>query len=225
MARQLVLSQDSTEGRIMAAALRLFGRRGFGAVGIREIALEAGVSTAALYHYVTNKEDLLVLLMVDRLGRIIKAARQACEGLELPEELLATLVRVHVVYHGLHPDGVVDEEIRSLSPSTRKRVVAMRDEYEQLWRDALERGSTGSAVFDIPETRLACLALLEMCNGVAIWYSPRGELSIEQVADAYADLALSMVRATRSGRPVRFGDLNLPPIKQVSRLVATAFEV
>ncbi|HEY8641410.1 MAG TPA: helix-turn-helix domain-containing protein, partial [Candidatus Dormibacteraeota bacterium] len=43
----------------MAAALRLFGTKGYGAVGIREIALEAGISTAALYHYMRTKEDLL----------------------------------------------------------------------------------------------------------------------------------------------------------------------
>ena len=63
-----------------------------------------------------------------------------------------------------------------------------------------------------------------MCNGVAIWYSPRGDLTIEQIADSFADLALSLVRATRNRRPVRLRDLKVPPIDDVSRVVTAAFE-
>lgn len=33
------------------------------------------------------------------------------------------------------------------------------------------------------------LALLEMCSGVARWYSPRGPLALDQLAEHYAELA------------------------------------
>ena len=214
---------DSTGARIMAAALRLFGTKGYGAVGIREIALEAGISTAALYHYMRTKEDLLVALMVDRLRRIIAAGRAAMAGLEAPEKQLVGLVRVHIVTHGRYPETVIDQEVRSLSPQTRAGVVALRDEYEDLWRSVLDEG-LAAGVFELPSSRTARLALLEMCNGVVNWYRPGGPISLSQVADEFAELALALVRARRGGRQVRLADLGLPPVSESEAIVAAAYE-
>jgi hypothetical protein len=56
------------------------------------------------------------------------------------------------------------------------------------------------------------LALLEMCNGVSRWYSPKGaaKLSLEQIADHFSSLALALVRAARDGRPLTIADLDVP---------------
>ena len=214
---------DSTARRIMRSALKLFGRKGYGAVGIREIALDAGVSTAALYHYMRTKEDLLVALMTDRLQRISAAVRAALEDLPEPERQLVAAVRVHIISHGRFPEGVVDEEVRSLSPQTRPRIVALRDEYEELWDRVLQAGVDGG-VFDLKSTRLARLALLEMCNGVVHWYRPRGEEDLQQIADAYADMALGLVRARGDGSQLRLRDLRMPSSAHYAAIVSRVYE-
>jgi tetracycline repressor-like protein len=61
--------------------------------------------------------------------------------------------------------------------------------------------------------------LLEMCNGVARWYSDRGPKSPSEIADCFADLALSMVGAARRGQPVRLADLRSRPTAEVLALV------
>jgi len=213
---------DSTGARIMTAALRLFGTKGYGAVGIREIALEAGISTAALYHYMRTKEDLLVALMVDRLRRIIAAGRAAIAGLDAPEQQLVGLVRVHIVTHGRYPETVIDQEVRSLSPRTRPGVVALRDEYEDLWRQVLDEG-VRTGVFEVPSAQTARLGLLEMCNGVVNWYQPAGPISLSQVADHFAEMALALVRARRGGRQLCLADLGLPPVSRSEAIVAEAY--
>jgi AcrR family transcriptional regulator len=214
---------DSTGKRIMRSALKLFGRKGYGAVGIREIALEAGVSTAALYHYMRTKEDLLVALMSDRLRRITAAMEVALEDLSEPEGQLVAAVRVHIITHGRFPEGVIDEEVRSLSAQTRPAIVGMRDEYEEHWNRILAAG-VDSGVFDIRSPRFARLALLEMCNGVMHWYSPRGDADLPDIADDYADMALALVRASRDGVPLRLGDLDLPPSSHYAAIVSRVYE-
>ena len=207
----------------MAAALRLFGTKGYGAVGIREIALEAGISTAALYHYMRTKEDLLVALMTDRMSRIIASGRAATAGLEAPEQKLVALVRVHVLAHGRYPETVIDQEVRSLSPEARPVVLALRDEYENIWRAVADAGAA-DGVFDVPSAQTARLALLEMCNGVVTWYRPGGPLPLSQIADDFAELALAMVGAHRDGRRLRLGDLPLPPIASYESIVAEQYQ-
>lgn len=211
-----------TEGRILRAALRLFASKGFGAVGIREIAQEAGVSTAALYHYMRTKEDLLVALMTDRMRRMIAAGTTARDEYPDPARRLVALVRVHVVTHARFPDGVVDNEVRSLGAAARPGIVALRDDYQALWEGVLEDGRA-EGVFDLAEPRLAKLALLEMCNGVIHWYSPVGPAPLDRIADAFADLALGLTRATRDGHPLRLRDLDLPDAGRQMAIATEAY--
>jgi len=217
-----VLAPESTERRILRTALRLFATKGYGAVGIREIAQEAGISTAALYHYMRTKEDLLVALMTDRMRRIIVAATLARDEFGDPARRLVALVRVHVVTHARFSDGVVDNEVRSLGPDTRPRIIALRDEYQALWEAVLDDGRA-RGVFELDEPHLAKLALLEMCNGVIHWYSPRGAAGLDQVADSFADMALAVTGASRGRSRLRLADLDLPPASHHAAIVSEAY--
>jgi len=206
----------------MRAALRLFASKGYGAVGIREIALEAQVSTAALYHYMRTKEDLLLALMRDRMDRMIAVGRIASDEFDDPERQLVALVRVHIITHARFPDGVIDAEVRSLSPEARPGIVALRDEYEACWDAVLDAGLARD-LFDVPQAKLARLALLEMCNGVIHWYRPRGDTRLNDIADAYAEMALALVRARRGNRSRRLADLRAPSSDHYAHLVSRVF--
>jgi AcrR family transcriptional regulator len=60
---------EGREGRdeFLAAALRVFARRGYGHAGVDEIAAEAGYSKGALYWHFSGKEDLLLTLLEERI--------------------------------------------------------------------------------------------------------------------------------------------------------------
>lgn len=221
--RERTQVSGTTRERIVSTALRLFAEKGFAAVGIREIASEVGLSSATLYHYMGSKDDLLQDIMTDRLGRLITVNRQALTGLGRPEEKLVTVVRVHVLVHALHPDSVVDHQIRDLGPKARAAVIALRDEYEAIWRSLLAEGTAQPAVFRIGSPKLTRLALLEMCNGVARWYARSGEFTPGDIADYYADLALGMVAARRGGRAIRLDATAGPPVSELLPMLNEAY--
>lgn len=199
----------STKRRIQRAALQLFAAKGFEATGIRDIADTASLSTAALYHYMGSKDELLIGFMVESMTELTRVARAALEGAAEPAVQLATLTRVHVGFHALDPQRslVADDELRALSDAAFTRVMELRDGYERLWAEALERGARAGE-FSFADARITRLALLEMCNGVARWYSDRGPKQPAQIADIFADLALAMVGARHDGRPKRLADLD-----------------
>jgi AcrR family transcriptional regulator len=213
----------TTRERIVGTALRLFAEKGFAAVGIREIASEVGLSSATLYHYMGSKDDLLQEIMTDRLGRLITVTRRALTGLGLPEDKLVTVVRVHVLVHALHPDSVVDHQIRDLGPKARAAVIALRDEYEAIWQSLLAEGTAQPAVFRIGSLKLTRLALLEMCNGVARWYARSGEFAPGDIADYYAELALGMVAARRGGRATRLDATAGPSVSELLPMLNEAY--
>lgn len=51
--------QVATKDRLYAIALELFGRKGFGAVSIREICAAAGIRESSLYNHYPSKQALL----------------------------------------------------------------------------------------------------------------------------------------------------------------------
>jgi AcrR family transcriptional regulator len=210
----------STKRRIEQSALQLFAAKGFEATGIREIADRAGLSTATLYHYMGSKDELLVAFMVESMTELTRAARAALEGCGDPAAQLAALVRTHVGFHTLDAQRtlVSDDELRALSDVAFIKVMQLRDGYEQLWAETLEQGArTGE--FSIPDARITRLALLEMCNGVARWYSDRGPKHPAQIAEAFADLALAMVGARLDGKAQKLADLRCRPTREVLALV------
>lgn len=219
------ITKPLTQLRIQEAAVRLFAAKGFEGTGIREIADQAGVQTSALYHYMDSKEDLLVDIMVSILGRLIASAKSALVGATNPQAQLIALVRAHVGLHAFARLSAIvgDGELRALGEASRAQVVGLRDEYEDLWAVVLS-GGRAEKLFDFDDEKITRLALLEMCNGVSHWYSDSGSLPVEDVADAFAELALSLVGATTGGRRVRLSDVDGPSAKEVLAIVRRILE-
>jgi AcrR family transcriptional regulator len=183
-----------TGTRVRDAAVELFAERGFHGTGIRDLAERAGLSSATLYHYMGTKEDLLVSIMTESLERLLKAGERLT-GAD-PASRITGLVELHVLTHATHrlETRVVDDEMRSLSPDRRTAVVALRDRYEALWQDAIDTGCA-DGVFHVRAPKVARLALLEMCGGIARWYAPDGPIALEDLALRYAEMALGVLGA------------------------------
>ncbi len=184
----------STAERVEQAALRLFALRGFEGTGIRSIADEAGITLGSLYHYIGTKEDLLDRLMQKSMRGLLDPGREIVEATDNPRERIVKLVELHVRRHA--EDNLLsivgDAEIRSLTPARRRKAVALRDSYETLWEETISEGSR-QGDFHVPDVKLATFALLEMCSGVAYWYSPNGRLSLDAIAKAFVEMALSLL--------------------------------
>lgn len=213
-------SKPSTQARIREVAVRLFAQKGFEATGIRDIADQAGVKTSALYYYMDSKEDLLVDIMDSILRKLIAAAEESLVGAVSPPSKLVALVRAHVGLHAYEKLSALvgDGELRALSDAKRKQVVQLRDEYESLWSRALKDGYQ-EGVFKFENSTITRLALLEMCNGVARWYSEAGTLAVADVADTFAELALSLVETTIKGKRAHLKDIQCPPADDVLVIV------
>lgn len=193
---QLGIAQ-STQDRIAQVAVSLFSEKGFAATGIRDLGREMGMTSASLYHYVANKEDLLVGVMSACLAEYLRGCRAAVESSDDPLVQLCRLVHFHVAAECTNPltSLVTDREVRSLNGENRTRIVALRNDLDALYRDVIVLGAA-RGVFNLIDPMVSRLVLLEMCNSVANWYRPDGTLSVVELQDRYAQLARRLVGAT-----------------------------
>jgi AcrR family transcriptional regulator len=190
----------SSLGRIQRTAVGLFAGRGFAATGIREISAGAGLNSATLYHYAGGKEEMLATIMRSCLAALLQAGTEAVTG-DDPVVQLVRLVRAHVAMEAINPltARVTDHEVRSLTGSNHTEIMGLRDSYEALFREVLDRGATAGE-FHVSDLAIARLALMEMCNGVANWYRPGGRLSVADLQDRFAELACRMAGSRQVSR-------------------------
>ena len=60
--------REQSRGKIMAAALELFAKRGYHNTSITQIAKKAEVAKGLIYNYFTSKEDLLTAVVQDAMS-------------------------------------------------------------------------------------------------------------------------------------------------------------
>ncbi|WP_344315542.1 TetR/AcrR family transcriptional regulator [Fodinicola feengrottensis] len=194
----------TTEEQIVRAAVRLFAERGFHATGIRQLAEQAGINSSTLYHYMGTKEDLLFRIVQDSSKRLIEAARQLTARELDPPAAICGLVQIHVWSHATYSaeTAVVDNELRALDKPRREAAVRLRDRYEAFWSKTVEAGCARGD-FRVPDRRIARLGILQMCSGVAQWYSPSGKLSLRDLVAAHAQMVLGALGASRDRDQVR----------------------
>ncbi|UTM45817.1 TetR/AcrR family transcriptional regulator [Glutamicibacter mysorens] len=180
-------------GQIHKAAVSCFARQGFAATGIRELGAAVGLNSATLYHYVGGKQELLLGVIRNCLDAMIDGAQDAIEDAD-PAQRLAALVAFHVGFTATNPQTarVAEYEMRSLSGEHRAAMQSLRDEYEQLFTDALADGER-AGLFHAPDAGMARLAIMEMGTGVSHWYRPDGRLSLAEVQLNFISLAMRIL--------------------------------
>jgi AcrR family transcriptional regulator len=98
------LPAQSTEERLIEAAVRLFAGKWYGTVSVAAICRSAGLSNGVFYRYFNGKEELFRRILV-RVLDMIRDAIDAPRG-KGPRERLRSLISAIVDFSRLHPDLV-----------------------------------------------------------------------------------------------------------------------
>ena len=185
-----------TREAIDQAAIELFAGRGYHATSMRAIASAAEVRPAAIYHWYPSKEAILVHLQDDFMGELNERVNAAIERHQRPALRLAAAVREHVVFHGIHRLAafVTDSEIRALTEDPRIELIAKRDRYQRMFSEMLRAGIRDGSLRS-SDPQVATYAILLQCTGVALWFDPRGPLTLEEVAEVHIELVLGSLGA------------------------------
>lgn len=186
---------------IYESAVTLMFADGFHATSLRDVARVVGVQMSTLYYYYDSKQSLLLSVMTRTMDGLIEAARSATIPSQSPVDKLEAVIASHIEFHARRPKEarVADTELRSLDADNLRAVVEMRDEYEKIFRDIMTEGqATGDlAELDIP---IVVRSLLVSLTDVAVWFKPRGRLTLAEITEIYRALLLDgmLTRPPRS---------------------------
>jgi AcrR family transcriptional regulator len=189
--------EPESSRRLLLSALDAFLARGYHAATTREIAERAGMSPAAVYVHWKAKHDLL--FEISRIGHqavLDVVERALADATAEPVERIRAFVSAFATWHAENHAlaRVIQYEFGKLPPDQFRRIVAIRDRFEELMRRELAAG-IASGDFDVEDLEGTSLAVLSLCIDLARWYHPgEGHNSAEAVGELYAGLVLGMLR-------------------------------
>ncbi|MEM5398527.1 MULTISPECIES: TetR/AcrR family transcriptional regulator [Paraburkholderia] len=180
--------------RLLASATQLFGEQGIAATTMAQIAEAAGVTSAMVHYYFTNREKLLDAVVEERIARSIAFVWESVDSARadlaqdpraLVEELVARLFDVTARMPWLPPLWL--REIVNEGGLLRERMLE-RLPTEQLQRFAArvneaQRDGSVNAELEAPLLFISILALVMLPLATSkLWQSVRGFPKIEREA-------------------------------------------
>ena len=124
---------------VLSAALQNFYKYGYHGTSMRNIATDADMTVASIYHHFESKQEILQEIMVRILSDLMSHTRTVVMAADdTPRGQLEALVFAWIVFHANRQTEafVGSTEVRSLDPEGRRLVVALRDEQERMLTSA-----------------------------------------------------------------------------------------
>ncbi len=177
--------------------------RGYAGTPLRRIADAAGVTTSALYWHFSSKSELCASAVAREYQRFSDEVTAALTP-GPPAQQLRAYVVTFVRYQIARRRGAMtlgfDALVSSLPDEDRSRIAKIQRPLHDRLREILTAGKH-QRLFSYPDENVAAFAITTMCNYVFTWYKPDGRLTVDEVADGYADLAVRLVSGCKSVRP------------------------
>jgi AcrR family transcriptional regulator len=180
-----VSDPESARGRLLREALALFARQGYARTTVRDLARAVGIQSGSLFHHFSTKEDIFCAALGEAIILNTELMRAAVERARTPRTRLRSLVRAELDFiHGESGGALalLFHEWHSLSEANRSRLLALREQYEALWLRVLTECRREKAL--TLEPHLARRLIAGALSWTYNWYDPRGELDLDDLADA-----------------------------------------
>ncbi|GIP56351.1 TetR/AcrR family transcriptional regulator [Paenibacillus sp. FSL W8-0186] len=127
---------------ILDAAQKVIAENGFHGSQVSKIAKEAGVADGTIYLYFKKKEDILISLFEDRLGKLVDRFNSSIQETDTAEQALRKVCEIHFTELENNVDlaYVTQIELRQSSIELRKAIGLSVKPYIQLIEHIVQKG-------------------------------------------------------------------------------------
>ena len=165
--------QDNRRQQLLDTAARLFRQHGYHATSMRDIASAVGMLPGSIYYHFASKDELLVTVYREGVSRIAERLDAAVAGKKEPWQQLEAACIAHLQTVLDHSDyaQVVIRVLPDDAPAVRVRLAALRDQYEERFKDLV-------AALDLPayvDRHYLRLLLIGALNWSQVWYRRGGD--------------------------------------------------
>jgi uncharacterized protein (TIGR00369 family) len=185
--------------QIVNAGSQVFGKSGYSATSMRDVAAAAGMPIATMYQYVTGKEKLLLLIFETYMAEISTALDRANDPAKTPRERLHDCIEATLTLYDAYRRQIrlIYQEGRSLSPENRERVRKLARSTHKVWEGILQDGIE-SGEFSCRDPAVTASFIPMLCSIWVVRYSSVKGNSLNKVRESILELVEGGLRVGSS---------------------------
>jgi AcrR family transcriptional regulator len=171
--------------KIVERASTVFWKKGYSGASMRDIAKACKCKPANIYNFFNSKEEILFEFLLTQSKRLLEMIRHfEYDRTSKASKQLHEFIRIHtenVLSYRKTSHFLFDTGLERLSRSNRQKVIHYRDQYDRILTGIIRRGIEEGEFRKI-DARLAARNIASMITRTIIWYSPGGQLSVDDIA-------------------------------------------
>lgn len=178
--------------KIFNATLALSAKKGFQAMGLRDLCRESGLSMGALYAYFTGKEMLLDIILLQGRRMVKKVLEEALASEKSSWGKISAAVRTHIYLSEVLHEWFFFSfmEAKNLSKEKQKAAIASELYTEKIFIDLLDAGS-GEGHLRVDDSVMTASLIKSMLQD---WYLKRWKYQKRGIAvEQYADFVVNAI--------------------------------
>ena len=186
--------------RILNAAIKVFAKHGFYATRVSEIAKEAGVADGTIYLYFKNKDDVLLTIFEEGIGRLQKLLQETVDKHPTAEQRLRRIVEIQLgLLEGERELAeVITVNLRQSPTLLREHARPHFTKYLELIAGVVQDGQREGALRNDVNAMVVARALWGGLDGIAItWaYGQADPKALRKAANQFATVFLDGLKPT-----------------------------
>lgn len=190
------MKAENKHSKIIAAAIKVFAKKGFFSARISDIAKEAKVADGTIYLYFNNKNDILISIFEEEVGKIVERTKSCIEKSDDPIEMLRIFIEQHLLAMKKNRNlaEVIHIELRQASKVIKGYRTQKYSEYENIVADIIREGQRAGIFLSEINPDITKRIILGSLDELArVWNSSyESHYSTD-------DLAFQLVTTLRSG--------------------------
>lgn len=188
------MKQENRKEEIIQTATRLFKKKGYSAVTMRDIAKAMGIKAASLYNHINSKQDILTNIIISLAEEFTKEMKLIINSNLNSIEKLNKIIAVHVkiTSNNTHGMASLNNDWMHLEEKL-DYYLKLRTKYEDDFREIINQGISKKEIIDSnPEIML--FSMLSTLRSLYLWIPKKEDISTSELTNNLSKILILGVK-------------------------------
>lgn len=176
------MKQENRKEEIIYTATKLFKKKGYSAITMRDIASEMGIKAASLYNHIKSKQDILSEIIISLALDFTDGMKDLKKSDKNSIEKLREIISLHVKITSQNTNGMasLNNDWMHLEEKL-DYYLSLRLKYEEDFREIIKKGiDKGEITASNPEITL--FSMLSTLRSLYLWIPKKEEINPNDLA-------------------------------------------
>lgn len=182
---------NNRKKEIVETAAKLFRKKGYSAVSMRDLAQELGIKAASLYNHIQSKQEILALVIMRVAANFTMHIDEGLPKNGTSIEKLEEIIRMHVAITIQKIDflACLNNDWIHLDDKNRVSYLEMRTNYESKFREILQQGMKADEL-EKRDPEIMVFSILTTLRTLYLWYGKHQDVDASTLKEDLVNVLL-----------------------------------